>query len=156
MRLIRNSELWGGLVWYLVGIFVAWSGRDLGLGVPHEPGSGFALFWVGLLMAALASVIVIGAVYRGGPDLAGLWAGTRWRKVLTVLVVLLIYGFTFELIGFIPTSIALLLFLMLFIDPVDWRIALPVTLGVVLGIWWVMTKALKIQLPAGILAGWLN
>ena len=156
MRLARNAEFWGGLVWYLIGVFVAWSGRDLGVGVPQEPGSGFAMFWVGVLMACLSSIVIIGAVYRGGADIASLWAGTRWRKVLTVLAVLLVYGFSFETIGFIPTSIALLCFLMFFIDPVDWRLALAVTFGVVFGIWWVMTKALKIQLPAGLLAGWLN
>ena len=156
MRLVRNSEFWGGLLWYVLGVYIAWAGRDLGLGVPQEPGSGFALFWVGLLMACLSSVIVIGAVNKSGADIGSLWAGTRWQKVLTVLTALILYGFVFEPIGFIPCSLALLLFLMFFIDPVDWRLALPVTFGIVFGIWWVMTKALKIQLPAGILAGWLG
>ena len=156
VRLVRNSELWGGIAWYALGVYVAWSGRNLGLGLPQEPGSGFALFWIGLLMACLSSFVIIGAVSNGGADIGGLWANTRWQKVLTVLAALLIYGVTFEWIGFIPTSIALLFFLMFFIDPVDWRLALLVTFGVVFGIWWVMTKALKIQLPAGILAGWLG
>lgn len=156
MHLVRNSELWGGLIWYVAGVWVAWSGHDLGLGVLSEPGSGFALFWIGLLMAMLASTVVIGAVVNGGADIGSIWADTRWQKVLTVIAALLIFGFLFEPIGFIPCSIALLLFLMFFIDPVDWRLALPISFGMVFGIWWAMTKALKIQLPAGILAGWLN
>ena len=65
------------------------------------------------------------------------------------------YGFFFEAIGFIPSSLILLLFLMFFIDPVAWWLALPVSFGAVLGIWWAMTKWLKIQLPTGILGGWL-
>ena len=151
----RNSEIWAGVFWYAVGIWVAWSGHGLGLGVMSEPGSGFALFWIGLLMAALASIVVISAVVNGGPDIGSIWAGTRWQKVLTVCVVLLVYGYFFEMIGFIPASLVLLLVLMFFIDPVDWRLALPVAFGTVFGIWWAMTKALKIQLPQGILAGWL-
>ena len=156
MRHARNSELWAGLVWYALGVGIAWSGHELGLGMLQEPGSGFALFWVGLLMAGLASVVVISAVASGGNDIGALWAGTRWQKVMTVIVAMLIFGFAFEPIGFIPCALALLLFLMFFIDPVDWRLALPVSFGVVFGIWWAMTKALKIQLPAGILAGWLG
>jgi putative tricarboxylic transport membrane protein len=156
VRLARNSEIWAGMLWYVLGVWIAWSGYALGLGVLSEPGSGFALFWIGLMMAGLASTVVIGAVMNGGPDITGIFAGTRWQKVLTVIAALLIYGFFFELIGFIPCSLALLLFLMFFIDPVDWRLALPVSFGAVFGIWWAMTKALKIQLPAGLLAGWLG
>ena len=156
MRLARNSELWGGLFWYVLGVWITWSGADLGLGVLSEPGSGFALFWIGLLMAGLASFVIIGAVNNGGADIATIWADTRWQKVLTVIAALLIFGFLFEPIGFIPCSFALLLFLMFFIDAVDWRLALPITCAIVIGIWWAMTKALKIQLPAGTLAGWLN
>lgn len=155
MRLVRNAELWGGIAWYALGVAIAWAGHDLGLGATSEPGSGFALFWIGLLMAFLSSIVIFGAVMGNGADIASLWAGTRWKKVITVLLAMLIYGFLFERVGFIPTSVVLLLYLMFFIDPVDWRLALPVTFGVVLGIWWLMTKALKIQLPAGILAGWL-
>jgi putative tricarboxylic transport membrane protein len=156
MRMVRNSDMWGGLFWYALGVAVAWSGYDLGLGALHEPGTGFALFWIGLLMAVLASTVVISAVINGGADISTIWAETRWKKVVTVVAVLLIYGFFFEAIGFIPASLALLLYLMFFIDPVDWRLALVVSFGTVFGIWWAMTKALKIQLPAGILAGWLG
>ena len=156
MRLAKNSELWAGLFWYVLGVWLAWSGYDLGLGALSEPGSGFALFWLGLMIASFASMIVIGAVINGGADITTIWTETRWKKVLTVVAALLIYGWFFEALGFIPTSLALLLFLMFFIDPVDWRLALPISFGVVFGIWWAMTKALKIQLPAGILAGWLR
>ena len=37
---------------------------------------------------------------------------------------LLVYGVGFEAIGFIPCTLALLLVLMWFVDPVDWWLAL--------------------------------
>ena len=97
---------------------------------------------------------VIGqALVSGGPPLASLWAGTRWRKVLVVIGLLLIYGVGFEAIGFIPCTLALLLVLMWFVDPVDWWLAVIIAVVATFGVWAAMTKWLKIQLPAGVLAG---
>jgi putative tricarboxylic transport membrane protein len=152
-RSIRNSELWGGLVWLVFGLAVTWMGWDLGLGQVHEPGSGFAIFWLGIITAGLAVAVIVGAVIRGGEPLGSLWAGTRWAKVVLVISLLLVFGFFFEAIGFIPSSLILLLVLMRFVDPVPWRWALPVALGAVFGVWFFLALALKIRLPAGILEG---
>jgi len=103
------------------------------------------------LMSGLAVVVIGQALLYGGPPLAALWAGTRWRKVSVVVALLLIFGVGFEAIGFIPCTLALLLALMWFVDPVDWRLALVVALIATFGVWAAMTKWLKIQLPAGVL-----
>ena len=153
---IRNSELWGGLFWLGVGAYVIFAGRDMGLGGLHEPGPGFAFYWVGILMCALAATVVGQAVVSGGPALASLWAGTRWAKVLGVVVLLLVYGVAFEPIGFIVCTMALLLVLMWFVDPVRWWVAILVAGGSTGVVWLAMTKWLKIQLPAGVLAGFLG
>ena len=154
--MMRNSELWGGLFWLLIGGFVAWAGRNMGLGHLHEPGPGFAFYWIGLLMCALAFAVIAHALIHGGPALATLWAGTRWFKVLLVVALLLVYGIGFDAIGFIPCTLGLLLALMWFVDPVDWRLALAVSVIATFGVWAAMTKWLKIQLPAGLLDGVLQ
>ncbi|MFZ0849235.1 MAG: tripartite tricarboxylate transporter TctB family protein [Hyphomicrobiaceae bacterium] len=154
--MLRNSELWGGLFWLLIGGFIVWAGRDMGLGRLNEPGPGFAFYWIGILMSALALGVIGQALVSGGPTLAALWAGTRWPKVLAVVALLLLYGLQFEAIGFIPCTLVLLLVLMWFVDPVDWRLALVVAVIATFGVWAAMTKWLKIQLPAGLLDGWLR
>ena len=154
--MIRNSELWGGLFWLAVGAYIIFAGRDMGLGRLHEPGSGFAFYWVGILMCALAASVIGQAILSGGPTLASLWAGTRWGKVLAVVVLLVVYGVAFEPIGFIVCTMALLLALMFFIDPVEWWVAILVAGGATGGVWLALTKWLKIQLPAGVLAGFLG
>jgi putative tricarboxylic transport membrane protein len=150
---IRNSELWGGLFWLAIGGYVIWAGRDMGLGSLHEPGSGFAFYWIGILMCALSLTIIGQAMVSGGPTLASLWAGTRWRKVSLVVGLLLIYGVGFQTIGFIPCTLALLLVLMWFVDPVRWWVAIIIAGLATMGVWWALTKWLKIQLPSGILDG---
>jgi len=153
---IRNSELWGGLFWLAIGAFVIWAGRDMGLGRLHEPGSGFAFYWIGILMCALSLGVIGQALVSGGPALSSLWAGTRWGKVLAVVVLLLVYGVAFEPVGFVVCTVALLLALMWFVDPVRWWVAILVAGGSTAGVWLALTKWLKIQLPAGVLAGILG
>jgi putative tricarboxylic transport membrane protein len=154
--MVKSTEFWGGLFWLALGVFVIWAGRDLGLGQINDPGSGFALFWVGLLTTGLAGSVLLSAFREPGAELAALWSGTRWAKVLAVVVLLVAYGLLFERVGFIVCSVVLLLVLMMFIDPVDPRFAWPIALLVPVGIWWSVTKGLKIQMPAGVLEPWLG
>src|SRR5262245_53678880 len=139
-----------------MGAFVVWVGRDLGLGRLQEPGPGFAFYWIGILMCVLALAVLGPAVVSRGPPLASLWAGTRWGKVLVAIGLLLIYSVCFEAIGFVPCTLALLLVLMWFVDPVDWWLAIIIAVAATLGVWAALTKWLKIQLPAGVLAGILG
>jgi putative tricarboxylic transport membrane protein len=154
--MIRNSEFWGGLFWLAVGAFVIWAGRDLGLGQLADPGPGFAIFWIGVLICGLSLAIIGQALRADGATLASLWAGTRWQKVAVVVGLLLVYGTGFQAIGFIPCTLTLLLVLMWFVDPVDGRIATIIAFAATFGVWAAFTMWLKIQLPAGILAGILG
>ncbi len=151
--MVRNSEMWGGLFWLAIGAFVAWAGKNLGHGSLHDPGSGFALIWIGLIMCGMSLSVTVQAMRKGGPSLTSLWEGTRWEKVLIVTVLLLIFGALFDNIGFIFCSIALLLVLMIFIDPVPLPTALLISIGSTFIVWAVLTEVLRIQMPAGILAG---
>lgn len=153
---LGNAELWGGLAWLAFGLFVTWQGWTQGLGTLQEPGSGFAVFWTGIIATGLAATIVASALAAGGPSLSSLWHDTRWQKVLLVMALLLVFGFFFEQIGFIPSSLILLLVLMRFIDPVPWWQAIVVSFGAVIGMWLLLSKFLKIQMPAGLLAPWLG
>ncbi|CAN5124398.1 tripartite tricarboxylate transporter TctB family protein [soil metagenome] len=147
---LNNSELWGGLVGLALGIFVVWAGLKLRLGSIHDPGSGFVLFYTGLLMCVFAITIIIAAITEGGPSVASLWAGTRWSKPLVVVACLSAFAFLFEPLGFLLSSIPLLLLLLRVIDPVRWTLAIPLAVLVPLGVWWVLKRALLIQLPSGL------
>jgi putative tricarboxylic transport membrane protein len=151
-RLIANSQMWGALFWLAVSAFVTWQGQDLGIGKLSEPGSGFALFWIGVIMFALSFVTLMDAVTKGAPSLASLWQGTRWGKVMLVVGLLLVFGFFFERLGFVVCSLGLLLTLMFLVDPVKPWVAVVVSFGATFGVWYVLTKLLKIQMPNGILA----
>ncbi|MEH2509724.1 putative tricarboxylic transport membrane protein [Nitrobacteraceae bacterium AZCC 1564] len=146
---LNNSELWGGVVGLALGVFVIRSGYSLNIGSINDPGSGYVLFYTGILMCLFAGTIIVSAITEGGPALGSLWAGTRWTKPLLVIVCLAAFSFLLEPLGFLLTSIPLMLVLLRVIDPVRWTLAIPLAVLAPLGMWWILKKALLIQLPVG-------
>lgn len=151
--MVRRAEFWGGLFWLAFGAFITWQGWLLELGTLREPGSGFVFFWLGLMIAVFAVVITLDGVRGEGPLLADLWRGARWRNVLMVILALIAFGFLFEGLGFVLCSLALLLFLMTFVDPVKPVLSIPISVVAAVGVWYVLEKVLLVQLPKG---SWLE
>jgi putative tricarboxylic transport membrane protein len=147
---LNNSELWGGLIGLALGVFVMWSGLKLKLGSINDPGSGYVLFYTGILMCLFALTIIVAAVTEGGPSFGSRWEGARWTKPLTIIVCLIGFSFALQPLGFLLSAIPLMLLLLRVIDPVRWTLALPLAVLAPLGVWWVLKRALLIQLPSGI------
>jgi putative tricarboxylic transport membrane protein len=148
--LMASAELWAALAWLGLSVFVTWAGWDLGTGTVAAPGSGFLPFWAGLLMCGFALAVLWSAVTEGGPSVASLWSGVRWGNVVLMIASLTIYAAVLEPLGFLVATIPLLLVLLRGVDPVPWRTAIPIAVLSTLGVWWVLKRALLIQLPAGI------
>jgi putative tricarboxylic transport membrane protein len=146
---LNNSELWGGLIGLALGIFVIRSGLKLKLGTIHDPGSGFVLFYTGILMCAFAATIIVAALTEGGPTFGSRWKDARWAKPVIIIACLTAFAFALEPFGYLLSSIPLMLLLMRLIDPVRWVLAVPVSVLVPIGMWWLLKHALGIQLPSG-------
>jgi putative tricarboxylic transport membrane protein len=145
----RNAELWGGVIWLALGLFVIDQAYKLEIGTVNAPGMGFAMLWIGLLICALSFGIAVKALASGGPSLASLWQGTRWMRTLVVIAALVIYSFAFSRLGFLVSTIPLMLVLLRAVDPVRWSIAVPLGVGMPILIWWLLKRLLAIQLPNG-------
>jgi putative tricarboxylic transport membrane protein len=149
--LIASAELWAALAWLALAVFVTWAGWDLGIGTAAAPGSGFLPFWAGLLMCVFALSVLWSAVTEGGPSVASLWSGVRWGNVVLMIASLAVYAALLERLGFLLATIPLLLVLLRGVDPVPWRTAIPLAVVSTVGVWWVLKRALLIQLPSGAL-----
>jgi putative tricarboxylic transport membrane protein len=146
---IDNTELWSGLAGLALSIFVVWSGYTLKLGSINDPGSGYVLFYAGLLMTVFSLIILYGAVKEGGPTFLSLWRDVLWTKPLLVIALLVAFTLLFERLGFLVSTITLLIALLRVIDPVPWPRAIPIAIVVPLTCWYVLQKVLLIQLPSG-------
>lgn len=146
---IDNTELWSGLAGLALSIFVVWSGYALGLGSINDPGSGYVMFYAGLLMILFSLIILYGAIKDGGPTFLSLWRDVLWTKPLIVIALLVAFALLFETLGFLVSTMILLIALLRVIDPVAWSRAIPIAVLVPLIAWYVLQKLLLIQLPSG-------
>jgi putative tricarboxylic transport membrane protein len=146
---LNNSELWGGLIGLGLGIFVIRSGLKLKLGTINDPGSGYVLFYTGILMCAFAATIIVAALTEGGPTFGSRWKDARWTKPVVIIACLIAFSIALEPLGFLLSSIPLTLLLMRLIDPVRWTLAVPISILVPTGMWWLLKHGLGIQLPSG-------
>lgn len=144
-----SAELWAALAWLGISMFVIWAGWDLGTGTVATPGSGFLPFWAGILMCGFALAVLWSAATQGAPSVASLWSGVRWGNVVLMIASLAVYAAMLETLGFLIATIPLLLILLRGVDPVPWRTAIPLAVLSTVGVWWVLKRALLIQLPAG-------
>jgi putative tricarboxylic transport membrane protein len=149
---INNKELWSGVVGLALSIFIVWSGYSLKLGTINDPGSGYVMFYAGLLMIVFSLITLYGAIKDGGPTVMSLWRDVLWTKPLLVIALLIVFTLVFETLGFLVSTILLLIALLRVIDPVPWSRAIPIAVLVPVICWYVLVKLLLIQLPVGILA----
>lgn len=135
-----------------ISAFILLQGRELGMGRPSDPGSGFILFWTGIIMTALSAVLLVQSLAAKPEEAAGLgdaFAGLRWGKVVYVVALLVLYASVVETFGFILSTAVLLLVLFKTVEPQSWRVAILGSALTTLGAWAVFVAWLGTQLPVG-------
>jgi putative tricarboxylic transport membrane protein len=150
---VKSRDIISSLFWMAMGIGIAYGGYDLGMGSLHNPGSGFIFFWVGFIMSGLSLMIVIGAIREKGVkgELKKLVTDIHWKKAVSVLASLVLYAYALERLGFIVTTIALLIFLFKALEPQKWSWAILGAVVSTLAAYGLFHVWLGCQLPRGIL-----
>jgi putative tricarboxylic transport membrane protein len=142
------SDRLSSAFWFLCGGVIVYGSNRLGLGTLMHPGPGFLPFWCGVMLAGLSLVVFL----RGkGQALRSLWVGVRWHKGVYIIMALVVYSLTFMHVGFILSTVLLLIFLFKAVEPQRWAVAVggailtSLVCFVVFGLW------LDVQLPRGML-----
>lgn len=135
--------------------YIAVEGRELGLGKPSDPGSGYIQFWTGLIMAGLAVVLLVQSLLPGADkgSIGAAFAEVRWGKVLYVTALLVVYTTVLTTLGFIIATAVLLVVLFKTVEPQSWTVAIVGSALTTAVAWGVFVAWLGQQLPAGILFG---
>ena len=121
------------------------------MGRTSKPGPGFLPFWVGVILALLSLFLFVESGFRKGPaESVKFLAGEgRWPNVIWTAGSLLGYGLLIEVLGFVISTLILLLFLFRFIGNQKWWIAFSGTSLVTLAAYLIFKVGLKVQLPRG-------
>ena len=150
---MKRADRVSGIFWFLFSVFVSIESYRLGLGTLHQPGPGFLSFWTSVAMG----IISIGVLARAwtpmeaGERKSPIFGKENLLKIAFVLLSLFLYAFFMEVLGFIPVTLLLFIFLLGMIERKRWRLTIFVSI-VVTGISYLLFEVwLKAQLPKGLL-----
>jgi hypothetical protein len=145
-------EFWSGIVWLGVAVFVCVATFQIGIGSGHAPGPGFFPFWSSAVLGAFSIVHIVSAVLKKGSrvNIADVWRGTHWQKVVFLLVPFFAYPVVMPKLGYILTTLLLILCFMLIIE--RWRVWwIGVSaLAMVAGSYLLFNTCLDVSLPKGV------
>jgi putative tricarboxylic transport membrane protein len=139
------------IFWLIFGIPVIYLSYKLGLGELTRPGPGFLTFWCGVILCVLSVVVFmrgrIGGSGEKAKGISQLWIGVTWSKALITVLVLVAYALTFGRVGFLVSTVVLLIVLFRAIDPMKWWAAIVVGMLASLIFFVVFDMGFQVQLP---------
>ena len=150
-----RADQFSSLFWFVLGLVILFLSYHLGLGTLTSPGPGFLPFWCALILSALSLGVFFHRllIHSGGEPqkIRELWGGVRWLRGVFVVLALLGYTLVFSSLGYLLSTLALLLFLFKTIEPQRWTVAIGGAVLASLISFVVFALWLDVQLPRGIL-----
>jgi len=146
------KDKWSSLVWLGLAIWVCVGSYKLSLGTFNNPGPGFLSFIAGLIVGALALVVHLQSRSSSSPAKPAVrfWANTdRSLRMMVTVVALLIYAIGMEYLGFLLSTFIFLAFLLKFIEPQRWTVAIFGPLLASVASYLIFEIWLQSQLPRG-------
>ena len=150
---MKKADIVGGLIGILIGLYAIWEGTKMPEDLVMKIGpSFFPNILAGFLI--LFSVILIVNAFRGRSkgEVTPLRLSNKGvQRGLITLVAAVTFCILLDPVGFIPTSIAFLVFMMWVMGnrkPLQMTIAPPL---ITLTIWLIFEKVLNLSMPAGLL-----
>jgi putative tricarboxylic transport membrane protein len=140
------------IIFLAFAAIVIWQSVIIPMGHIGKPGPGFLPFWVAVIMALLSGVLWFQAGLRQpvSEEVKFLSGEGRWPSVVLTAAALLAYAFLMETLGFITSTLLLLLLLFRVIGRQKWWVALTGTVLVTWAAHTLFQLVLKVHLPSGL------
>jgi len=139
------------LVWLGFGIFITIESLRLEIGDVWDPGPGFLPLGTGILLSILSFFEYLESGKSQTAASGDSWySRERWPKLAMVVVALFIYILSWPILGFIVSTVGLLLFFFIAVETQKWFVVLAGPLLITLFFYVLFDLWLKTQLPKGI------
>lgn len=139
-----------GVFWLVFGVFICIESYRLGMGTLHRPGPGFLYFWTSIFLIIMSVVVLIRSKRTEEPG-ASIFGKERPRKIVLVLLALFLYAIFMEMVGFIPITLLLFVYLLGVIEKKRWFYTVFVSVVVTVASYLIFETWLQSQLPKGLL-----
>jgi putative tricarboxylic transport membrane protein len=150
--MIRADRI-SGIFWLCFAVLVTIQSYHLGLGTLHKPGPGFLFFWVNIILAIMSLIVLLRAWAgkKGEGPQPTIFGGQNTSKIIFVMISLFLYALLMEIIGFIPVTLLLFIFLLGIIEKKRWFYTVFVSIVVTVISYLIFETWLQSQLPKGLL-----
>ncbi len=139
-----------GVFWLVFGLFICVESYRLGLGTLHKPGPGFLFFWASIFLIIMSVVVLVRTKGTEEPG-ALIFGKQNIRKIVLVLLALFLYAIFMEMVGFIPITLLLFVYLLGIIEKKGWFYTIFVSIAVTMASYLIFETWLQSQLPKGLL-----
>ncbi len=147
---MRRHDLLSSIIFFCVGLFIAFYAPQFGIGSLSTPGTGFMPFLTGLIICGFATTTFLQSLLDKSGRVERIWAGVKFQKLILSMVILIAFALLLELLGFIIDSFLLILFLTRYMGSQSWkRSFLCAGISSILS-YLLFETWLKAQLPRGI------
>jgi len=148
---MKNNDQRSSIIWCAIGLAIVLYSGKYGLGTLSSPGPGFVPFLTGLIIGGLSLVVFLQQWRKGKRErLKDLWVKKDWTTMLKVMGALVLYAIFLKSLGFLLTTLFLILYLFRIIESMAWRKVLIGAILTAFGSYLVFEVWLEAQLPTGI------
>jgi putative tricarboxylic transport membrane protein len=147
---VLKKDLISSLFWMTSAGLIIFGSLRLQLGVPQNPGPGFLPFLVGILLLILSAALLIRSLReRREEDPAKASGSAKRVKLFGTVAALLVFPFAFPHLGFLLTTIPLMIFLSRVVGELNWKISLTIGHATSFFMYFLFKVWLKVQFPTG-------
>lgn len=139
-------------VFFLIVSAIVFIGSiNLGLGTTRQPGPGFVTFGASGLLGILSLIGLVRTFLKKSEHIPEmLFKGTLWWRVVFSGLAILAFALVMPDLGYLITTFALMLFLYFMIHEQKWYWVIISSLLSSLGSYYLFSKILNCQFPAGL------
>jgi hypothetical protein len=149
---VDRRDLFSGLFWLGISIFVGYESMRCGIGTFSSPGPGFFPFWSAVILGTFAVILLVTTNLRKKwkRKIRDLWKGGGWQKVIWVLFSLFLYPFLLPIMGYLITTFGLMAFSIGIMG--RWKVWVQGVSGLIITLvsYFIFYMLLGVQLPRGI------
>ena len=142
------------LFWLAFGLLCIYSSVLLGLGTLREPGTGFFPLMAGSFFTLLALIVFVRSLVPGRgfqARISSLWKEAIWHRPLAVGILMACYILALERLGFLLTSLVVLLIMLRGVERFPWWKAFLISIISSGSTFLLFRVLLKATLPTGLL-----
>ncbi len=137
------------LVLMAAGAAIAVGSLRYGWGSFDSPGPGFLPFFAGAAMVGFSALDLLHSFAKGWRPLRDAWQGMRWTRPAIAAACLLLYSAFLTDLGFLISTIILMVYLYRVLEPSGWKETLFAAVATTGGFYVVFQVWLEAQLPRG-------